>query len=325
MQAHQAMWADQERDGSDDESYAGSRGGGDGGDMNPLMKFCGIGCCGCVLLLSVVLPLASMRSVEPGHIGLVSTFAYVKEEPMTPGTHIVNPFAVVTPFSTRTTLLDFNQQVPTSQGLMVNLEVAMLYHLDAPKIRNLYLKVGSNYEQTLLRPELESAVRDVTSSRPAEALYNSSRDALQAQLLSNMTTLLAPRGFVVESVLLNDVRLPLSLKKTIEEKAEADQMSKRMVYVLQKESQEAKRKAIEAGGIAKFQETVQRGISPELLQWKGIEATEKFSSPTNTNPKIVIMGNSGKSLPVIFNAEAAETAANGGRRLQGTESKEIIT
>lgn len=73
-----------------------------------------------------------------------------------------------------------------------------------------------------------------------------------------------------------------------------------MEYVLQKESQEAKRKSIEAGGIASFQKIVSDGISPELLKWKGVEATEKFADSLNT--KIIIMGNDGNSLPVILSA-----------------------
>jgi regulator of protease activity HflC (stomatin/prohibitin superfamily) len=38
------------------------------------------------------------------------------------------------------------------------------------------------------------------------------------------------------------------------------------------------------------------------LQWKGIEATEKFAKSPNT--KIVIMGNSKDSLPVILGSES---------------------
>ena len=112
---------------------------------------------------------------------------------------------------------------------------------------------------------------------------------------------LGPRGIVIEDVLLKDIGLPEQLSKSIELKVQAEQESARMVFVLQKEEQEAKRKAIEAGGVADFQRIVSQGISPELLKWKGIEATEKFANSPNT--KIVIMGNGGDSLPVILSAD----------------------
>ena len=71
-----------------------------------------------------------------------------------------------------------------------------------------------------------------------------------------------------------------------------------MEFVLQKERQEAQRKAIEAQGVADFQKIVSEGISPELLKWKGVEATEKFADAPNT--KIIIIGNDSGGLPVIL-------------------------
>lgn len=73
-----------------------------------------------------------------------------------------------------------------------------------------------------------------------------------------------------------------------------------MEFVLQKEKLEAERKAIEAGGIARFQKIVAEGVSEQLLKWKGIEATEKIAE--SSNAKIVIIG--GKDgLPLVFNAD----------------------
>ena len=72
-----------------------------------------------------------------------------------------------------------------------------------------------------------------------------------------------------------------------------------MEFVLAKERQEAERKTIEAEGIADFQAIVSQGISPELLKWKGIEATERLAESPNS--KLVIMGNGKDQLPVILN------------------------
>jgi regulator of protease activity HflC (stomatin/prohibitin superfamily) len=83
-------------------------------------------------------------------------------------------------------------------------------------------------------------------------------------------------------------------------KAQAEQESARMEFVLTKESKEAERKQIEAEGVAAFQKIVSDGISPQLLQWKGIEATEKLAE--SKNAKVVIMGNTKNSMPVLFSA-----------------------
>jgi len=79
-----------------------------------------------------------------------------------------------------------------------------------------------------------------------------------------------------------------------------------MQFVLQKEKQEADRKAIEAEGIANFQKIVAQGISPQYLTWKGIEATEKLAE--SKNAKLVFMGNSRNGLPVLLSADVDAAA-----------------
>ena len=103
---------------------------------------------------------------------------------------------------------------------------------------------------------------------------------------------------IVENILLRDVQLPAMLKGSIEAKQQAEQDALRMSFILQKETQEAQRKRIEAQGIADFQKIVAQGISPQLLEWKGIEATEKLA--TSANSKVVIIGNSKTGLPIIL-------------------------
>jgi prohibitin 1 len=88
------------------------------------------------------------------------------------------------------------------------------------------------------------------------------------------------------------------LKASIESKQQAEQESLAMSFKLQKERQEAERKRIEAQGIRDFQTTVSQGISAQLLQWKGIEATETLAKSPNT--KVVVIGNSKNGLPLIL-------------------------
>jgi regulator of protease activity HflC (stomatin/prohibitin superfamily) len=116
-------------------------------------------------------------------------------------------------------------------------------------------------------------------------------------IISQLRRDLEPRGVVVEAVLLRDIQLPAALKQSIEAKQQAEQESLAMSFRLQKEKQEADRKRIEAAGIRDFQQIVAQGISPALLEWKGIEATEKLADSHNS--KVVVIG--GKNgLPLIL-------------------------
>jgi regulator of protease activity HflC (stomatin/prohibitin superfamily) len=253
------------------------------------------------LLILVLILLCDMFFViPPGAVGIVIMLG--KVEAFESGMHCRFPFlSHLEIMSAKTQLLEEKNIIPTKEGLMVVLDTAVLYHLDASKAATLYREVGANYEQILLKPEAASAVRGLTSESEAKALYSSGRTMIQDTLKEELVKKLGPRGIIIEDVLLKDIGLPEELSKSIELKVQAEQESARMVFVLQKEQQEAQRKAIEAGGVADFQRIVSQGISPELLKWKGIEATEKFANSPNT--KIVIMGNGGDSLPVILSAD----------------------
>merc|ERR1711959_526340 len=107
-------------------------------------------------------------------------------------------------------------------------------------------------------------------------------------------------------------------------KTQAEQEAQRMEFVLQTERQEASRKAIEAGGIAEFQKIVSEGISEELLKWKGIEATEHLAG--SDNAKIVVMGNSRDSLPVLLSGDGeAPSKPSSGPHLRGSQPSQITS
>ncbi|HQH41416.1 MAG TPA: hypothetical protein PK825_06715, partial [Bacteroidales bacterium] len=108
-------------------------------------------------------------------------------------------------------------------------------------------------------------------------------------------------GIVIEASPLRRIALPEGLRAAIEEKLRAEQESQRMQFVLAKERQEADRKRIEAQGISDFQNIVSKGISEQLLRWKGIEATEKLANSTNT--KVIVIGAGKDGLPLILDTK----------------------
>ena len=240
----------------------------------------------------------SVAIIPPGEVGLISTLGSLDPTPLEAGLHVKSPLANIRQFSVKTILAEEENFVPTKEGLTVELDTALLYRLDPSSVSELYLTVGGQYEQVIIKPELRSIVRGLTSESEAKALYTSGRGEIQSKIKAALSEALSKRGIIVEDILLKAVKLPNAVSDAIELKAQAEQEAQRMEFVLQKERQEAERKKIEAQGIADFQKIVSDGISPNLLKWKGIEATEKLAKSDNS--KIVIMGNSKDSLPVIL-------------------------
>ncbi|HVH57309.1 MAG TPA: prohibitin family protein [Vicinamibacterales bacterium] len=259
---------------------------------------------GAALVLFAVLALVAANSVacvHTGHVGVVTVFGRVTGRTMGEGIHLVNPVARVYELNIKTQEIKERAAVPSREGLIMGLEASVLYHLDPSRAAEVLQKVGTTYSDVLLVPNLRSAMRAVTASNMASALYSDARDAIARQILTDLQNQVQPRGIVVENVLLRDLQLPETLKQAIEAKQQAQQEAQRMEFVLQRERQEAERKRVEAAGIKDFQDIVTQGISDKLLEWKGIEATMELAR--SGNAKIVVIGNSRNGLPLIFSAD----------------------
>ena len=255
---------------------------------------------GSLLLAIVILILvyASVAYVPAGHVGVLTLFGRVTGDVLQEGTHFVNPFKINNTMSIRTQELKETASVPSDEGLVMTLDTSLLFRLSPEKAAEVFRTIGPNYVQVVVEPNLRSTIRAVTSQHSANALYTGAREEVAQQVNKELVQQLGARGVEVQSVLLRDIQLPQMLKGSIEAKQQAEQDSLRMAFILQKEKQEADRKRIEAQGIRDFQTTVAQGISQQLLEWKGIEATERLSASTNT--KIVIIGNTKNGLPLVL-------------------------
>ena len=255
---------------------------------------------GFVVALFIAL-LQCFTIIPAGHTGVIDFLGYVSDNTLKPGVNLVNPMANVEKMSIKTQELKEMMNVPSEEGLGVELEISLLFKLNPDKANEIYKTVGPNYADIILVPQFRSVVRGVTARYEAKALYTASREKLAGEIVDELEKLVGPRGITIEQAPLRQIILPTRLTQSIEEKLQAEQESQRMAFVLQRETQEADRKRIEAKGIADFQEIVSKGISEQLLKWKGIEATEKLANSTNT--KVVIIGSGKDGLPLILGSD----------------------
>ncbi len=253
-------------------------------------------------IVALLIALLQIFTIIPaGHTGVIDFLGYVSDNTLKPGVNIVNPMANVEKMSIKTQELKELMNVPSQEGLSVELEISLLYKLDSERANAIYKTVGPNYVEIILTPQFRSVVRGVTARYEAKALYTASREKLAGEIVSELEKLVGPRGITVEQAALRQIKLPSRLTQSIEEKLQAEQESQRMAFILLKETQEADRKRIEAKGIADFQDIVSKGISDQLLKWKGIEATEKLANSQNS--KVVIIGSGKDGLPIILGSD----------------------
>jgi prohibitin 1 len=261
----------------------------------PLVRLIVIGIAAFII---VILLFSSVTRVSTGHVGVLTLFGRVTGEVLGEGMHLINPLKTNNEMSIQTQTIKESASVPSSEGLVMNLDTSLIYHLNPQKASEVFQKIGANYENVVVEPTLRAAIREATASHTANALYTGEREMVAKQINDQLVAQLNQRGLLVESVLLRDIQLPATLKASIESKQQAEQEALAMNFRLQKETQEAQRKRIEAAGIRDFQQIVAQGISPQLLEWKGIEATENLAKSSNS--KVVVIGNSKNGLPLIL-------------------------
>ncbi len=262
----------------------------------------------------VFLILATATVVPAGNVGVQVLFGNVQAEGLESGFHVINPLVEITNMDVRTQAYTMSAthsegtikgddaiEVLTSDGLTLKLEVTVQYRLLPSMAPIVYRTIGEDYTEKIVRPEIRSALRDKAVNYVSTDLYSVKRE----DFVTRVTTLLdegfKKRGLMLENVLLRDVQLPQSVQQSINAKISAQQDAQKMEFVLQKEKQEADRKRIEAQGIQDFQKIVSLGITPLLLEWKGIEATEKLANSPNT--KVVVVGNPKNGLPLILGGQ----------------------
>src|SRR5580704_12835347 len=230
---------------------------GGGHDGGGLLRLIGLGI---AAFLLVILLFSSVAKVGTGHGGVLTLFGRVTSDTLGEGIQLVNRLQTNSEIAIQTQTLKESASVPASAGLMMSLDTSLIYHPNPDRAAEVFQKIGADYENVVVEPTLRSAIREATASHTANALYTGEREMVAKQITDQISLELTKRGLSVENVLLRDIQLPATLKAAIEAKQQAEQESLAMNFRLQKETQEAQRKRIEAAGVRDFQQIVAQGI-----------------------------------------------------------------
>jgi regulator of protease activity HflC (stomatin/prohibitin superfamily) len=208
------------------------------------------GCIAMAIAAVLLVVWCSFTTVQAGHVGVVTTFGKVHPEHLAEGAHVVAPWNSVHPMSLRTEEVKEVMDVPTKEGVTVQLEASLLYSLDPEKAADVFQKIGLEYPEKVVKPQFRSAARNSTVNFEARDLYTGNRTQVELALEKETRDALAERGIHCEKVLLRKMDLPPTIKASIDQKMVADQKAQAMEYELKAAEQEAKKKKIEAEAVA---------------------------------------------------------------------------
>ncbi|MBL6866474.1 MAG: prohibitin family protein [Flavobacteriales bacterium] len=256
------------------------------------------------LVLAPILLLGGSLTVTipSGHAGLLfQTFGQgidPEAKPMNSGFHFKAPWNKVYTYEIRQKERLEHLEVLSSNLLKIEMDVTVFYQPDINSLALLEIERGKNFEQKVVVPAMRSVAREVIAKYLPEEFNTTRRDEIQKEIDERMREKLSENYLTLNDVLIRNIKLPRKLEEAIERKLQQEQESLEYEFRLEKASKEAARMRIEAEGIRDYQEIVSRGISKELLKWKGIEATSALANSPNS--KVVVIGNAEDGLPLIL-------------------------
>ncbi|OGH69933.1 MAG: hypothetical protein A3C90_00420 [Candidatus Magasanikbacteria bacterium RIFCSPHIGHO2_02_FULL_51_14] len=263
-------------------------------------KFGGLAGVFLVVLLVLIFGSSFWTVVEAGETGVRSFFGKVRDEEFSSGFHLKNPLERITKMNIRTQ--DYTMSVAqgegerygadaisalTKEGLAVDLDITVLYHLVEERASDVYRDIGLAYDEIVIRPQIRSVIREVIAQYEAKDIYSEKRQEAAQKIFDLLNVQLEPRGIELEDVLLRHVELPKNLAESIQQKLQAEQEAERYDFILDKEAKEAERKRVEAAGQRDAQTIISQSLTPRYLEYLYIQSLKDREGtiyvPTNPN------------------------------------------
>ena len=216
---------------------------------------------GIIALLAVITFFTSMRSVDTGHIGVVTQMGKVTGRELSEGMAFVAPwgFNNVTEYSIKTQKEEQSATSATKDLQDVTAKVVLNYRLEKGSVSEMHRTVGSTYESILVTPAIQSVFKSVTAKYTAVELQTG-RDKAESDVTTGLRKRLESKGIIVESISIVDLQYSKEFTKAIEQRQVAEQNAKRAEYNLQQARLDAQSQEVQA-----------KTLTSEYLQMQAIE------------------------------------------------------
>lgn len=252
--------------------------------------------------------------IPPGHVGvIVNMFGAdkgVEDVELPVGAHFIAPWKVVYQFPVyeQNHLWDGNKKFTfqTSEGLAVEGDVGITYHLRHDKIHILFAKYRRGMDEitdVFIRNFTRDAINKCASKLKIEDLYGTAKEKFFDDIQSLVRHDLEGLGIIIERIyLVGNMHFPETVVKALNAKIEAVQRAQQRENELRESEAEAKKQMAKAHGEAESaliraraqaesNLTISASLTQELIQW---QAVQKWNGELPT-----ALGNNGMLLPFM--------------------------
>jgi len=254
-------------------------------------------CSAALLFIAFTMTGCAIVGIEDGQAGVKIDFGKIQENAVSTGWHFFIPgISSIEVWDIKLLEIKEIAQVPSSEGLISQLELSILYYIPKDKVTMVRRTIGRDYRSTVLEPYIREAIRNVASGYEVKALYSDEgRNKIGKQMLEFLKSKLDAKGIVVTDVLLRDVKLPPAFMESIQQKLKTEQEALQKQFELQKAQKDAEIAVAKARGVAESNKIIAGSISDNYLRYlwiEGLQSNEKqiIYVPTEANLPIMEAG-----------------------------------
>lgn len=217
------------------------------------------------------------------------------------GIRIIAPWDKMYIYDVRVQEVKHEMAVLSVNGLKFDLKLSIRFHPDYEFLGILHKRVGQDYMEKIVIPEVESVLRRLIGKMKPEEVYTTKRAIVQKYILRAFLAI-NEKNIILDDVIIRHIELPPTIKIAIERKLEQQQIAQEYDFRIEREKKEKQRKKIEAEGIKLFQDIVTQSLTEKLLRWKGVEATLELAKSKNS--KVIVIGGGRDGLPIILDTRS---------------------
>ena len=175
-----------------------------------------------VIIILAIFAGTCIRSVPTGYTGILTTFGKVENSNLEAGVHVIAPWQNIVLMDNRVQKQSMDTQAFSSDIQQVDVSLTVTYTINKAAAANLYQKVGLNYYDSIIYPQLMENTKTVFANYTAEGLIET-RDELAMKVTDMMRTDVSDYGIDIANVAIENIDFSDSFTDAIEAKQVATQ------------------------------------------------------------------------------------------------------
>ena len=215
--------------------------------------------------------------VDAGEVGVIKQWGEVQDAVYDEGLHFKMPVRDEIEIMTVRTLKYEAAATAASKDIQqTTTTITVNYHIVGSTSNTLFQEVGMSYEDIIIAPAIQDAVKSITPRFVAVELVTK-RPQVRAEMEALLKDALIERGVVVENVFITDFTFSKKFNEAIEEKVKAEQEAQKALNDLKRIEIEAQQIMVQADADAYVIKVIEEQLSQSptyvdylaVLAWDG--------------------------------------------------------